>query len=715
LIDSLEKQALSCTFAVRNGTVQYLKIADEAGPDGQPLTAGTVVDAKYQVSEMIGEGGMGAVFKVHHLLLKKDMALKTFRSHAVSSEVWQRFQREAQAIARLKHQNIVAVYDFGIAGGTVPYYTMELLEGESLASHLHTSGPLEPSRALVLFKQAAEAMAHAHRQQIVHRDLKPGNLFLQRPLTKSGEYQVKVVDFGIAKLAEDSSASGQSVSLEAQSLTQDGTIFGTPLYMSPEQSLGLDVDSRSDIYSFGCVLYECLVGKPPFVCDTALATIMAHQTEVPQKLSGVLADQLVPQRLDGLISRLLAKKPEKRYQTFEEVVSDLDFCIEDLSRGRKFENAGVQPAAAKWVEEDNSESNPHVRNKAIYFVGVLLLAAALAGWIYLGLIVAPSPHHRSDTPPAAATMSVEQSFIHTDFDDHFTTVREKEGRITTPYLSKDDSTGRTFRFPYYASIGSLQDLVTGEMRDCVGRVHIKPNRQLLFHPNLQVLLCPALLDRFGADDLRGLQFDRTDSDEKDWSIEQLRHLPRLKGLERLSVGGCRFIGASAIPMISQLPKLDDLDASGSALDGEVLTHLTGLPQLKSLRLDRTKGAEKLFQFMARSPGKYRLSVLIAPDCRLKDEDLKYIARIHSIRYMELSRNDIKGSGFAYLAEMPRLKALLLDQSSFAPGAAEQLAKIKTLKKVTVARGTFSPADMRLLAHELGANTVEEIETKSQDQ
>lgn len=328
MTDPQGKLALSCTFALRNGTIEPIDLDLFESPALRDFVAGAVIDGKYKILSLIGKGGMGAVFKVHHVLLQKDMALKTFRSQRSSADSWQRFQREARAIARLKHQNIVEVFDFGIAGSALPYYTMELLEGESLAERLTRSGRLDAPRALPIFAEAAKALAYAHRQQIVHRDIKPGNIFLCSDSEKIGAAcHVKIVDFGIAKLAEE------STNAEEQALTQSGTIFGSPLYMSPEQSQGLPVDQRTDVYSFGCALFETLVGAPPFAGETALATIVAHQTKVPPRLADLLPEAAVPQRLEQMIAKLLAKSPEKRYQTFEQVGADIKYCLEDLQAG----------------------------------------------------------------------------------------------------------------------------------------------------------------------------------------------------------------------------------------------------------------------------------------------------------------------------------------------------------------------------------------------
>jgi serine/threonine protein kinase len=319
--DYSEDLGLSRTFKLVNGRLSvadaFETLLNASGgrvpSKFSPRIVGTVIDGKYEVHSLLGEGGMGAVYKVRHLLLKKDMALKTFRTANLGADAWQRFQREAQAIAKLTHPNIVQVFDFGISEDNFPFYTMELLVGESLADRLQRKTRLHVSEALPIFSAVADGMAHAHRQGIIHRDIKPANIFMAS--TKSAG-EPKIVDFGLAKLAA-------SQSLEGQSLTTAGLIFGSPLYMSPEQAKGLDTDQRTDLYSFGCSLFQALTGRPPFAGESALATIMMHQVDAPPHLVQVANDTRFPERLEAIVAKLLEKNCEKRYQTFEALGREL--------------------------------------------------------------------------------------------------------------------------------------------------------------------------------------------------------------------------------------------------------------------------------------------------------------------------------------------------------------------------------------------------------
>ena len=236
---------------------------------------GEIIDSKYKILGLLGEGGMGAVYRAHHLSLNKEVALKTFRTPNLTKDSWQRFQREAQAIGRLNHPNIVQVFDFGVNKNNVPYYTMECLSGESLAERLSALGYLTVDEAVPIFLKVCQGLSAAHSKGIIHRDLKPANIFLaSSPETGKGSEKskdtetVKIVDFGIAGLAKQAQ--------DGQKLTATGTVFGSPLYMSPEQSLGQEVSETSDIYSCGCALYESLTGKPPYRGENAFATMMQH-------------------------------------------------------------------------------------------------------------------------------------------------------------------------------------------------------------------------------------------------------------------------------------------------------------------------------------------------------------------------------------------------------------------------------------------------------
>jgi serine/threonine-protein kinase len=251
---------------------------------------------------------MGIVYLAEHPAIGRKAAIKVLHPKlAADPEVVSRFFHEARASSAIRHPNIVEAYDYGTRPDGAPYIIMEYLEGESLSGRLGRLGRLPLRTALDFAHQAAGALAAAHDKAIVHRDLKPDNLFITADPRVPGAEQLKILDFGIAKLAA-------SVENQISHKTRTGALMGTPLYMSPEQCLGVkEVDHRTDIYSLGCILHEMLCGAPPFVSEGFGALVNMHINEPPARASKQRPD--VPAGVDRLILRMLAKKAEERFPT----------------------------------------------------------------------------------------------------------------------------------------------------------------------------------------------------------------------------------------------------------------------------------------------------------------------------------------------------------------------------------------------------------------
>src|SRR5438876_8876768 len=261
-----------------------------------------VLAGRYRVVRKLGTGGMANVYLAEDLELGRRVALKMLDDrHAQDEQFVERFRREAKNAAGLSHPNIVSIYDRGQAEGTY-YIAMEYLEGRTLKELLVARGPTPLAVAIDYARQILAAIGFAHRNGIVHRDIKPHNVVVD------ADGRLKVTDFGIAR-------SG------ASQMTEVGSIIGTAQYLSPEQARGAPVDQRSDVYSVGIVLYEMLTGKVPFTGDTPLEIAMKHLSEVPSPPSELRPD--VPDDLDLVVLRALAKDPEDRYQTAEEMNADL--------------------------------------------------------------------------------------------------------------------------------------------------------------------------------------------------------------------------------------------------------------------------------------------------------------------------------------------------------------------------------------------------------
>lgn len=300
-----------------------------------------VLAGRYEIRDLIGRGGMAEVHLGYDTRLSRVVAIKLLRSDIAGDPTFQaRFRREAQSAAALNHPAVVAVYDSGEeellqpggASRTVPYIVMEYIEGHTVRELLSEGEAVPIAEAVEIVSGVLDALEYSHRVGIVHRDIKPGNIML----TSTGA--VKVMDFGIARAIEDS----------ASTVTQTHTVVGTAQYLSPEQARGESVDARSDLYSTGCLLYELLTGQPPFQGDSAVAIAYQHVREIPKRPSSLAAD--VPESLDRVILKSLAKSREDRYQDAAHMRADLQAAARGLSV--------AAPAADSWSPATSVMASP---------------------------------------------------------------------------------------------------------------------------------------------------------------------------------------------------------------------------------------------------------------------------------------------------------------------------------------------------------------------
>ncbi len=270
---------------------------------------GSTLMEKYEVLEVLGRGGVGAVYKVRHLQLDKLYALKVLQAENASNEAILRFKHEARVISNLVHHNIVGVVDFGVNSEAQPYMVMELVEGIPL-SEMNRGELLPVERLARIFRQVCDALAYAHEEGIVHRDIKPANIIVN---SKDGSDHVTVVDFGLAKnVAPEGDNSTH--------LTKTGDVFGTPAYMSPEQCLGKELDGRADLYSLGCVIYQAMAGHVPFSGDSVFEVVSKQISESPKPLARKGSRE---KSLEVITLRALAKSPQNRYRFALEMAADL--------------------------------------------------------------------------------------------------------------------------------------------------------------------------------------------------------------------------------------------------------------------------------------------------------------------------------------------------------------------------------------------------------
>jgi serine/threonine-protein kinase len=297
---------------------------------------------QYQLKEKLGAGGMGEVYLAEHLLLRRRCAIKLIRGDQAGERTnLNRFEREVRAMATLTHPNTVEIYDYGNAEDGTFYYVMEYLPGLSLQELVEHYGPLAPARAVYFLRQLCGALGEAHGIGLIHRDIKPSNVIAS---VRGGIHDMaKLLDFGLVQCV-----GGQCVT---DKLTMQGTILGSPSYMSPEQAVGKErLDARTDIYSLGGLAFFLLTGRPPFERDTPMATLVAHVHEPPPPLSDLRPD--LPDDLQAVVQRCLAKNPDERYQ-------DADALEQALAACACADDWNKRDAADWWKRHDNADLPAH--------------------------------------------------------------------------------------------------------------------------------------------------------------------------------------------------------------------------------------------------------------------------------------------------------------------------------------------------------------------
>jgi serine/threonine protein kinase len=345
------------------------------------MTQPHLVGGRYELGVLLGYGGMAEVHKGRDIRLGRDVAVKVLRSDLARDPSFQnRFRREAQAAAGLNHPAIVAVYDTGEDGDPAgrddipaPYIVMEFVEGRTLREVVKSEGPLPAKRAMEIVAEVSGALDFSHRSGIVHRDIKPANVMI----TNTGA--VKVMDFGIARAMADNAAT----------VTATSAVIGTAQYLSPEQARGESVDARSDVYSTGCLLYELLVGHPPFTGDSPVAVAYQHVREDPRIPSS--ENPTIPKALDSIVMKALAKNPLNRYQTAGEMRTDLQRAIAgqaveaesimtDEERTQFISSAQASaPKHGVLTPVDDDEDDQHGHRGAVIWTAVILALLLVIG------------------------------------------------------------------------------------------------------------------------------------------------------------------------------------------------------------------------------------------------------------------------------------------------------------------------------------------------
>lgn len=528
-----------------------------------------------EVSE-IASGGMGSVYRARDTVLDRMVAIKVMIRDDARVQDIQRLQREATAAARLSHGNLVAVLDFGIAEDTSPYLVMEYVEGPTLKEKISEKGQLDVGTTLDLVAQIARGLDHAHRHGVIHRDLKPANIVITG--AEDGSPLARVIDFGIARL--------EGIDESGRKLTRTNAIVGSPLYMSPEQVRGEPADERSDIYSLGCIVFECLTGMVPFRGTSALETMRMHVEEPPPPVCDASGNTL-PAPVENLITRALSKAPEDRYQTMAEFLSDIEAAQE------------VKAVSARELNEFTVKPEPMALPVSL-LVKIIPVAATIFCGIVLGCQILRQSNEVSPRVEVPAKGTPFERDLHSNKVNGPDSVKIS---ITTDEAidwDKIDSWRQGKRvllelevskipLSQYKQIASHPDIYGICLRDC--NISNKILEDLSVCKNLMLVSLDgssgftavglAHLQRLPG--LKELTLSKTNLNDDFCQV-----ITPLKRLTHLNLKGNRDLSdKSIIPICKSLTELQNLHLANTGITDDAMLTIASLRHLKTLMLGHT--------------------------------------------------------------------------------------------------------------------------------
>lgn len=558
-------------------------------------------DRYSRVSE-IGSGGMGKVYKAFDKTLDKWVAVKVLRSGVDGEAEAIRFQREAKAMSALQHQNLVTVLDFGVADDGKLYLVMDYFPGKTLGQILKQKGKLEVNTAIPIFKAIAEAMRHAHDNHVIHRDLKPDNVVV-------GDSQVKVIDFGIAKRILDA---------DDGSLTSTGAVIGSPLYMSPEQVRGLEIDEKTDLYSLGCLIYTTLTGSPPFQGNTSMNTMQAHLSQLPEPMS-LNTEASLEEELNALVLKLLKKDRQDRYQSMQEFLADLERLDVDA--------IGVAPGSE--LVGDYKSSFFRENRKFVILAAILLVG----GITFISLPVLFRP--KAKETPKESIINLEK--IEESGNPPF--FMKKGYWNIQPLASLDDSCVQWLVDKKPGNICLNGSRLTGKSLSLISDWNISE-----IEMEVSGLTDDGMSVLTDFKNLKKLVIGTTGITDRG-----LAHLKKAKNLVRLDIRNCKNVTGDGIKQIVRdCPGLTYFSCSNCSMSRDIVPELVKLRHIQHLHL---------------------------AGLGLTDEDMEPLSRIDSLLNLDISENDqITEKGLMTLLKAPHLANLRVHECNFSPDAIAQFKK-----------------------------------------
>ncbi len=644
------------------------------------LSQDSIILDRYKVLGLLGKGGMGSVFHVKHLHLQSEFALKVLNRQADDTS-WRRFENEAKAASRLDHPNLIKVHDSGLLPDGQPFFIMEMVKGETLADLIKKNGRIPLLKTLKIFIQVGFALAYAHESGVVHRDLKPSNIMIAKGTDGTLGTIVKVVDLGIAKLTGIDE-------FNQQTLTRTGEIFGSPLYMSPEQCIGVAVDHRTDLYSLGCSMYEALTGAPPMIGENALSTMMKHQMEKPLSLKDASMGIIFPAEVETIVAKLLEKDPDRRYSNAQLLTHDLVQLEQLLSeKGSTDETASFAASTPASI----------AKNTAFFRSQTFVVMAFSMVAYFLGLGTSKLFHTQSETPPPPPKLKPIMEHV-------LTAVRQPPVQIP-PNTMKDvvpiseiseDGKSRLFKFPS-TSVGDIR-IGSRPMAEAKGLMSAGISEPVFFSPAAAYLQSPALLNRFAPDDLTSLVLE----DEVQNIPNVLAGVPRFKRLTYFKLS--MDIGDEALPFIDQLPNLEGLAISHTKMTGAGVAQLKRFPNLKNLFCSSIRDVRPLIEQL---PNAAALEDLRIDDNHLTRMDLRAIAKHKQLKCLSIGgHSEVNDDALAELKPLTNLEHLFAVSCPLTDKCLNTLQSFKKLRYIRLSG--LSKTQFEHIKAALKGTTVENV-------
>ncbi len=640
---------------------------------------GAVVGKIFKIVSIIGEGGMGTVYHTEHATLNKAFALKVLSPEIINEQSWLRFQAEAKTLAALNHNSFVKVYDLGVHNGSVPFYSMDLLQGQNLEALLAEEGPQSLRKTLQIFLPLIDGMIYAHSHGIIHRDLKPANIFLCTTNTPE-QVNIKILDFGIVKLLAGND--------QTQNLTAVGEVFGSPYYMSPEQCTGQTVDGRSDIYSIGCTLFETLTGFVPFEGETAMDIAIMHYEATPPLISDVLTNKILPPSIDIVIQKCLAKKPEDRYQSASELHADLSRIADGKSIDTKMPDRELGKAKFSLVGSEK-----------------LLIPTAL---LLLCLSIATGAQHLSKTAEKAGTTAKSHSEttggeldLAADLDGSTLNLNDidpdlkiaaesflrNRKRKYSQLVQINGITQKQFDFPASFSLGKLSTGSPTTQRICQaqGLVTVMPSEEIHLEANYILGTYPELLKHFQDTDLTSFSikggFRNGDS--------LVANLEGSKTLNALFLHDL-VLSEKGVASLSKLKDLKRFALVNANVDGAEIAKMPFIKYVQTLTIGGVPNISPLLDLLSSSE---KITNLRFENIDFTSTELEKLSKLKALDRLTIRSNSFTSADLEKLTSLAAL--IYLNVADCEKLDQESVASMQKFKKLEVLRLPFQLATTQI--------------------